>query len=386
MKKIRLIYVSSEYSGAVVEGQVYKLLDYYISKGFFEEVVLLQQYTSSKNRKITEDILSNHNFKYRLFKAKIYNPFKDYNTKRAISNLLKQEINSVDYIIHTRSIIMAYHVFKALYSIKKPLNILADERGYIFNELKFRTKQSNTINSKIKYYLQYLYFLYCYKFVNKKEIKITTISNKLKELLVENKFIESNICVHPNIASDIFKYSDELRYSIRERLGVLKDESLVILSSGEGGIWQNDIEIIDVLLRQNIKILNLGKNKVEKQGVINLFVPHNEMPFYLSAADIAVLWRENLILNQVACPSKFGEFAVMGLYVIHNNSVDIATKFLSDNNIGLLVNTADEIIINNSSSYYQLERQSRIELGKKIFSVEEIAKSYYDNYISICRD
>jgi hypothetical protein len=386
MNKLNLIYVSSEYSGAVVEGQVYKLLDFYYSKGWFNEIILLQHYSNNNNRKITENVLANHKFKYILFKANIFNPFKDRKTKNEIKKLLQQNLIFDNYIIHTRTIIMAYHVHKALVSINKPLNILADERGAIFYELKYKSRNSNKIMYKFKNFIQYFYFKNCYKYARLNKIQISTVTDKLKQLLVENNFIESNICVHHNIVSDIFKYNDDFRSIFREKLGICKNECLIILSSGEGGIWQNDNKIIDVLLKQNVKILNLGKNKVEKPGVINLFVSHNEMPNYLAASDIAILWRENEILNQVACPSKFGEFTVMGLFIIHNKTVDIATKYIIQNFAGLIVDRVDDVNINNDSSYYQLERQRRIDLGKKVFSVEEIAKSYLEKYNAICNN
>ncbi|HHT23616.1 MAG TPA: glycosyltransferase family 4 protein [Bacteroidales bacterium] len=383
---MKLIYVSPEYSGSVVEGQVYKLLDYYLSKGWFNEIVLLQSYNSYDKFLETKQVLKNHNFQYKLFYSKPWNPFKVFKTKRELSDLLNNEINECDFIVHTRTTIMAFHACYALEYIKKPLNVLADERGAIFYELKYKAKKTNNIIYKIKSWLQYSFFLYCYRTVRLNNIQISTVSFSMKELLVKNKFLGSNISVHPNIASDIFVYNEELRYNTREKLGISKNESLVILSSGEGGLWQNDIETIDILLKQNVKILNLSKKEINKQGVINLFIPHNEMPYYLSAADVAILWRENEVLNNVACPSKFGEFVVMGLYVIHNKTVDIATKYIKENHAGLLVDEADEIRVNNDALYYQLERQRRIESGRKIFSVEEIAKSYYKKYISIYCD
>ena len=103
------------------------------------------------------------------------------------------------------------------------------------------------------------------------------------------------------------------------------------------------------------------------------------MPKYLSAADVAVLWRDDIPLNNVACPSKFGEFVTMGLYVIHNGTVDIAKNFIEDNDAGIIVKTPEEITIDRSRLGAE-PRKNRCNAGYKMFSVECIAKSYISHY------
>ena len=54
--------------------------------------------------------------------------------------------------------------------------------------------------------------------------------------------------------------------------------------------------------------MNKSKKELHHKNVINKFVDYYEIPNYLNAADIAVIWRENSIVNKVASPVKFSEY------------------------------------------------------------------------------
>lgn len=108
-----------------------------------------------------------------------------------------------------------------------------------------------------------------------------------------------------------------------------------------------------------------------------MFVPFEKMPQYLSAADVAVLWRENNVVNNVASPSKFSEFAAMGLYIIHNGSVELAIDYIKKTKAGCVIHDITDVSI-PAMSYLKEHRTYWINEGKKYFGINSITKNYLE--------
>ena len=375
MDRKKLIYVSSPYTGAVVEGQVYELLEYYKQQDWFEDVLLLQSYSSEEDRKKGEITLEKFTFRKKFFWMNPYYPHLYLKSILSMRNALKCEVTD-NTVFHVRNGNYAYYVRNSLPKRYKKLFILDEFRGHFFNESSY--SNDGKLITKLKIWVRGHHVMNCYRKMQKDNfIHYTAVSYSLRDIEVhKDGFDGTKISVHPNIAASYFVYDSQKREEVRRELGIKANQILVVTSSGESGPWQKDSNIFQVLINKGYVVLNLSKNKVDLPNVISRFVPHKEMPAYLSACDAALLWRERISLNNVACPSKFGEFAVMGLYAIHNKSVDIVTKFIRDNNCGLLVDDEEEIELNTELFTYQ-ERIRRCKAGFKLFSIEEIAKSYY---------
>jgi len=155
---------------------------------------------------------------------------------------------------------------------------------------------------------------------------------------------------------------------------------LAICSTGGNGTWQKDYLIIPQLVNLGIKVIHLSRFDYGLSDCFRLTVPFNEMPDYLSAGDIAVLWREDTPTNTCASPSKFSEFASMGLYVIHNGTVRVATEYILQNNAGLIVDDINNINKSSISKDILGKRQELILKGEKVFSIDTIGKNYIDIY------
>lgn len=383
MNKFKLIYISSNYLGPVIEGQVYKLLDYYQDTGWFSDVVLLQQYIDKKNLLCVQEVLKNHSFKYKFFKGNQNYPISSYFTKKSLKKILLSEVKDEIYIIHVRDILLCSITVDLLSSVNAPLNLLCEFRGSFIDETLYLDRGvygwlKNRI--KIPFYLHH-----SYKLFNNKRIKFTAVSEKMREYQIEAGVNPTDIYIHPNIVSNKFIFDLNVRNEVRNRLGIKDNQCVVVISSGDDGPWQNDRESIDFFTSKGFIVLNLSKTIIDKNNVINMYIPHDEMPSYLSAGDVAILWREHITLNEVSSPSKFSEFAVMGLYVIHNKSVDVASKFIADNNSGQLVDNIDEIQIDPEKVLNINDRIRRCKLGFKRFSVQNNSISYYNKYCDIIK-
>ena len=376
MGKKKLIYVSSPYTGAVVEGQVYELLEYYKSQDWFEDVLLLQIYSTDADRSKAEGILKKFTFRYKFFWQNPYYPHLYWKSIISQKAVLEGEV-ARNTVFHVRGGIRARYLRDSLPKEFKDLLILDEFRGLSSSELDYTTGAG--VVEKIKAIVKNRHYRKCYAKMHKDVHTIyTAVSPLLCEIEAEQDgFDLKKISMHPNIASSDFVYNSEKRKEKRKELGVPDDKVLVVTSSGESGAWQKDLDIIDTLVSKGYMVLNLSRKTIDKPNVISKFLPHKEMPAYLSACDAALLWRDDVPLNNVACPSKYSEFACMGLYVIHNKTVDIATRFIKENDCGQLVDSPEEINF-SPNQFFEEERKRRCAAGYKVFSIGQIAESYYE--------
>ena len=133
-------------------------------------------------------------------------------------------------------------------------------------------------------------------------------------------------------------------------------------------------------------VLNLSKQEIRLKNVINLFVPYAEVPNYLNAADIGVVWRNNDIVNNVSSPVKFSEYVCCGLPVIANDGVCLIKNYLLKTGYGKLVKTFDDINATEIKKLTHLDRNKISQYACQLFSVKVIANNYikiYDNLLSI---
>ena len=375
---MKLIYVSSPYSGAVVEGQVYNLLEYYVRQGWFSDVLLLQEFHNEENRIKAESVLSRFSFRYVFYHGDVNYPFLYFSTVSSIRKALEGEVDG-NSVFHVRSSIRALYVKAALPRKYKNNRFLVEFRGLSLDEI--RMAHRNTVLDKLK--VSMLKVPYCkymlHKLYKNKEFYFTAVSPAFCVILKKEGIREDRLSFHPNIVSEDFVFSEDDRARVRKELGIPLDAKVAIMSSGENGVWQKDRQVMDTLLKQGYIVMNLSKKSVQRDGVKNAFIPRKEMPSYLAAGDVAVLWREDIPLNNVACPSKFGEFASSGLYVLHNKSVAIANTYLNEVWVGLLCDTEDRI--NLLPEYFTNEyRLKRCAKGQAFFSVCTVAKSYFEIY------
>jgi len=380
MDKIKLIYITTDNINAVQEGQVYKLLEYYQSQDIFSDIVLFQPYSNQAILDKARNMLSKYSFRREYFYARPLAPNKYYATIKSLKNLLAKEMTD-NSVIHSRGNVTSPFIRKALPLQFKDAYILTEFRGLLLDELKVAHK-----HRPIDYMLAYgvkVPYARCIlrKLYRDKGVHITAVSPLFKQLIEKEGVSAEKVCVHPNIVSSDFVFNEEHRREIREKYGLTESQLVAVMSSGGGSVWQKDQEVMKRLLQMGFVIFNLGKHKVEQEGVINEFLPRDLMPKYLAAADVAVLWRDDIPLNNVACPSKFGEFVTMGLYVIHNGSVAIAKEFIEKNEAGIIVSNPKDIQIDKLKLGLDV-RRIRCKAGYDMFSVECIAKSYIDHYLN----
>jgi hypothetical protein len=380
----QLIYVSNPIESSVVESQVYKLLEYFNKTDYFNEVILIQISNNKKSYNLAKKILTKYNFKVEFIKGSIGLLTKFNPIYFRLSAQLKSIISSNNFIIHVRTESLGFHVVNSLRKNNLPLNVLCDVRGLTIEELDYRLKNITGIRTLYPKLMK-LTYRKLIKFFNTNNISISAVSKELKKYLVQSG-IDNYIEVNPNIVSSDFSFNIEQRESVRKKLAISKEKILIVLSSSGSDIWQKDESVVSFFLKNdNFIILNLSKNKIINNKIINLYLPFEEMPKYLSAADIGVVWREDHILNNCASPSKFSEFAAMGLYVIHNNTVDLISKYIKHNSSGLLISKIEEFTLKSLIFLDNTRRSNLGIIGKNTFGVEAISENYFMIYKNILK-
>ena len=182
---------------------------------------------------------------------------------------------------------------------------------------------------------------------------LSVVSERLRDYIFELTALDAGTVqctVVPSLAGRGFRYNLATRVSARQELGLSEGDVAVVFSSGGISAWQQNERIVAQLEPSGVKVINLSKIQVNQPHIINLFVDYGDVPRYLMAADIAVLWREDNVVNNVASPVKFAEYVCSGLPVIVSRSVHGAAAFVEKGHPGLVLDELDAMSLERLKS------------------------------------
>lgn len=364
---------------SVFDSQVVTLLNHYIESNLISGLKLVIGIRSRKEREKYFNKGINKKIEIIFYKHFPQYPFVEKLTIRSIINVLKKIKTSEKYIFHVRNDVLSYYVYKALKKLKiNNPRIISDIRGAGYAQIIEYSKKN-----RILIILKYFQRKHVYKVL--KQIKnISVISESLKNYITNNlKDNSLNIVVNPCIAAENFRYNSSSRIEIRKKLGLQNSDILFVLSAGSNSAWQNINLTISSLANRGLKVLNMSNNCVKHQNVTNIFVDYSEVPKYLCASDIAIIWRGKSVTNQVASPVKFSEYICSGLPVITNKSVDLITSFIMENNCGRILDTFEDLDMQLLESLIKMDRAKISNIGMKYFGVHTISSQYFNFYQTI---
>jgi glycosyltransferase involved in cell wall biosynthesis len=354
---------------------VRELLNYYNNLNCFKKITLLCGVRDELEMKKAEELLKSSTFDVIFYRTFPNYPFFNGISVRHLAKAMMKVQVSESTVFHIRSSSTAYIVYK---SVRKILSyepkVLLDIRGALkeetidFLEINWLLKKMKILNfikaySTLKYYTA-----------------ISVVSNALKEYVLNH--VENKIFVNPCLASKLFVYSTEQRDHFRNIIGVNENEKLLVFSSGGESLWQNNQELINIA-NKGFKILNLSKVNIDHPNIITKYVKYEEVAGYMSAADLALIIRENNIVNKVASPVKFSEYLCSGLPVISNKNVDVIKQCIEKTGYGLLINSADDITSEAVDKLSSISRKKISEYGRMHFGIESVAARYLKIYNEI---
>ena len=369
-----LIYISGTDS-SVFSSQVISLLIELKEFGFFNRVILLAGIKKNQNSTSELERLLPYGFEVITFKLYPNYGFYSFLQTKEIQSALKRILTN-NTIIHLRGETFLKNVNIAVENIKvKNVRIITDIRGANLDEIKLYLKN---VYNPIKYWLKLKQAKKSIQLAGTCSNYISCVSESLSKYVIRKTNIKENrIGINHCIASKSFDYSEGKRNEFREKLGLKEDDILCVFVTGGNGPYQNTKRIVSEFLDKEVKVLNLSKTKIP--GAINLFVQFNEVPGYLCAADIGIVWRNDDIVNNVASPVKFSEYVCCGLPVISNNGVHLIKDYIAETGNGKIVDRFEDIDLDMIKELMAINRNVISDIAQKQFS----AKIVVENYISI---
>ena len=182
--------------------------------------------------------------------------------------------------------------------------------------------------------------------------RLSTVSENLRAYLYQQTGRQDITVIPSCFNEDIFHFSPASRQEIRTVLG-LKDDDVLLCYSGGTSAWQRIDDIIlllkDVCARdQRCHALFLTTNHDEMlcRLAIAQFpedrawvrsCSHKEVHKYLSSADVGLIMRHDISVNNVASPVKVGEYLACGLPVILTKGIGDYSHMLPAAGVGLLL-------------------------------------------------
>jgi len=220
---------------------------------------------------------------------------------------------------------------------------------------------------------------------------VISVSQKQKDFFAKEYGAKSanKAIVVPGAADALrFYYREELRATVRERMGV--EGKMVFLYSGRlDKPWQIPEEVFSTFKHIYAHIPNsffivltpdkdiakqlFAKNGIPESSFFTTYARLEEINNYLNATDYGILFRENLPINNQASPTKFAEYILAGLKVIISEGVGDFSEFVREHDCGQVVSLVDgEFDVETQKlSPYTLEERERIsKLGHELLSTQ----------------
>jgi len=158
----------------------------------------------------------------------------------------------------------------------------------------------------------------------------------------------------------LFEYDERARSEKRQEL-MLTSRFVVVYSGSFLTQWQQPREMIKVFKEIKERIggsIFLVLTTDEVAAVFDFLVSegleeadfairrvgHGDVPEYLMAGDMGLLIRARDIINQVACPVKFGEYMASGIPVLCTEGIGDISDIVRDHGVGLVLENEAESV------------------------------------------
>ncbi len=314
-----------------------------------------------KTRIFGEIKLASQLKKYRLYLFSLEKPASYFANQSRLTTLkLELKKYNVSLYIWPRSfwyLPNLWQIFSSLYKIKFKHGIIHAESVYatiIALIIKFFVKTKvifdvhgliePEVQSQRLGFLKKIYAPGLENYCLRHSDYIITASFSLQQYLIEKKVpvnkISSIPCLTEISRQKLLNPQEKAAY--RRRLG-LPTNKIIGVYLGGGQNWQPLAPVIDFVSQTDIFLLIISSEpkkilpqlqtlKNHQYTLVNL--PHNQVYSYLLAADLAFLFRTPNLLNRIAFPTKFTEYLISGLPIIHNGQIDDIKKIIENHNLG----------------------------------------------------
>lgn len=236
---------------------------------------------------------------------------------------------------------------------KQEIVFIYDARGASKEEHEYNLSKQGADNDKLNKLLSHI------ADVERNAVifadRIFCVSNMLKDYLCSTYGVSSNnFFIYPCLSdSNKFYYSEELRTKFRHKLCYTLENRVYLYSGG----LKNKYHLVEETLSflnsvaekdRDARFLFLSKDDYQEDELLANYpllrgkitvksVPNEEVVNYLNAADFGLLFRDDVLMNNVASPSKFAEYVLCGLPTIISNGVGDYSELCVKENLGIRV-------------------------------------------------
>ncbi len=279
-----------------------------------------------------------------------------------------------------------------LYKVK----IIYEARGAITEERSHVTR--NRKNKGFKFKIKTAFINLNERLFMKLSDQVICVSNALKYYYIK-KYKLSNIKkfnVFPGAADNSMFYHDfSHRDKIRKDLNFTDDDIVIIYSGKLAKDWEipDDVfSFMSILMSKNKRIkflvltpdLEISNQYIQKYSMEGstqvLKSKFEDVNNYLNAADISLLLREDVPMNNVASPTKFSEYMLAGIPCIMSNGVYDFANIIRDTGYGIVLidyHKLEEKEYNQILNLLKLDRAEISDFGREVLSKEKLISRYY---------
>ena len=317
--------------------------------------------------------------------------------KRLINEVIKlikvENLRNEKIIIHCRGPFSSFIGLKVRKKLKNNFNIkvISDFRGAVIDEYLMRHKEKSIIYKMILRFL-IIKINSIQSNACKNSDCILCVSRKLEEYLKSKYIINCRVSIIPTcLDADKCRFDLEQRTKIRNELNL--ENKFVLVYCGGAQSYQNPKGLITAFIKISERIeeslflivtkdketfeTSLIKSNIDKAKYLIKAVDHNEVYKYLSAADCAILLRDNNNVNKVASPTKFAEYINCNLPVYINHNIGDIDEISFKYNICIYEEDVDNVSIKideikRNKENFKLLVHDYYEWGKNIKTIISI--------------
>ena len=261
--------------------------------------------------------------------------------------LEKIRIEKSPQLFHTNSYLTGYLTLRILNKRRRE-KMLVDFKGILPQECLYY----DPCNLPLRI-ARYLISIKMEKYICRHADGLTVVSNAFKEWVVRKRgFAPQKIWVAPSCVDEtVFKIDWAAREEIRKTLGW--GDAPVIVYNGSLRKWQlpeRMFELFSAIYKKNkdVRFLFLTDDldgarrfmqntATQKENFHLKSVRGANLARYLSTGDAGILLRKKDIVNQVASPTKFGEYLRCGLGVIATDGIGDYSRIIREKNFGIVI-------------------------------------------------
>lgn len=228
---------------------------------------------------------------------------------------------------------------------------------------------------------------------------IVNVSEQMRKYVLEKfgqKYSAKLEVIPGNADENSFYFSQSVRSATRAKLG-LTDNQIVLLYSGS--LKQNwhmrefifkvvaytqkiNTNIFFVCITPDTLLATelIKTNRIDSKNYSLLFVSNSEINQYLNAADIGVVFRENIATNKYSSPTKIAEYLLAGLPVILSHNIGDYSNYVKTHNLGVVVENNEDCVINNLKHCLSLSKETISKQAVKDYSKQSLLNKYIQIY------